>query len=473
MSNNSKGKGVDKSTSWSEWTWDSRGYYYSSRYGSEGQLQYDYRYPESTQTSQQQQQTPRTPGDNVILNPGSAPPLSASNSGSYGAQGGVYSGVSGTTILGSGTPSYQTRPTTSTYPPPDSYYTTSSASDSQSLASRAPGATYSPELTRYPSSSSNTGSFGSSAVDSPNSEYASPSRGGYDETTAAFRNLTLSGRPPVIPEQGQSAFCHIFIVAFPTDFDIDYAGSSSGAALYLPQTPSNYIKRTPNSPDKERLDPRYRCVSEKEQRKFWKVGRVFMMLWTEPAATSSTRNGTHYSTVWLEQGVYSEIRRFVIIKEGYGNSICSPIHTYNGQATLKPKLPERQQHAIIYTSRDCPPEHSYTTADGTFIKENLSKDPIKVRREQNGPEGDLGVYSRLNYSKIYTVENFVRVLNIGMVEKDVSNSGSLISNSKFHFMHSDLLLGLPKTKGVCFSYPPETFPNRAALTPQCCSGSQV
>lgn len=50
------------------------------------------------------------------------------------------------------------------------------------------------------------------------------------------------------------------------------------------------------------------------------------------------------------------------------------------------------------------------------MKENLSKDPIRVRREQNGPEGDLGAFSRLNYVKIYTVENTVRVLNIGMVE---------------------------------------------------------
>lgn len=160
-----------------------------------------------------------------------------------------------------------------------------------------------------------------------------------------------------------------------------------------------------------------------------------MMLWTEPAAEGSTRNGTHYSKVWLDQGVYSEIRRFVVLKEGYGNSICSyvvsvaykrrkpltfnsPVHTYNGQATLKPNLPERQQHAIIYTSRECPPEHSYRLNDGTLVKENLSKDPIRVRREQTGPEGDLGVYSRLNYSKIYTVEHYIRVLNIGMVESN-------------------------------------------------------
>jgi hypothetical protein len=54
-----------------------------------------------------------------------------------------------------------------------------------------------------------------------------------------------------------------------------------------------------------------------------------MMLWTEPAndtrvpAGGGTRNGSHYSTTWLGGTAYSEVRRFVVIAEGYGNSICS------------------------------------------------------------------------------------------------------------------------------------------------------
>jgi hypothetical protein len=66
-------------------------------------------------------------------------------------------------------------------------------------------------------------------------------------------------------------------------------------------------------------------VPEKDQRKFWKVGRVFMMLWTEPAVkvSENLRFGSHFSTVWLGEKAYSEIRRFVVIREGYGNCICS------------------------------------------------------------------------------------------------------------------------------------------------------
>jgi hypothetical protein len=92
-----------------------------------------------------------------------------------------------------------------------------------------------------------------------------------------------------------------------------------------------------------------------------------------------------------------------------------PIHTYSGQATLKHNLPDANQHAIIYTSDVPPNEKWYYAQDGTVVQENLDKDPIRVKREQSGPEGDLQDSCRLNYSKIYTVEHYVRVLNVGMV----------------------------------------------------------
>ena len=74
--------------------------------------------------------------------------------------------------------------------------------------------------------------------------------------------------------------------------------------------------------------PGYRQVAEEDQENFWRIGRVFMMLWTEPAGPQvppggGTRNGSHISTTWLGQEAYSEIRRFVVIQEGWGNNICS------------------------------------------------------------------------------------------------------------------------------------------------------
>lgn len=74
--------------------------------------------------------------------------------------------------------------------------------------------------------------------------------------------------------------------------------------------------------------PGYREITDpKESRSFWKVGRVFMVLWMEPAGAQiddngGTRNGSHISTAWLEEKVLSEIRRFVIVRDGYGSCIC-------------------------------------------------------------------------------------------------------------------------------------------------------
>ena len=89
--------------------------------------------------------------------------------------------------------------------------------------------------------------------------------------------------------------------------------------------------------------------------------------------------------------------------------------TYSGQGTLKPNLPEPDSHAIIYTARSAPKELSYTNPDGSVVSENLTKDPIRVNSERKDAEGTLHEASRLNYSKMYTVENYVKILNIGKV----------------------------------------------------------
>jgi hypothetical protein len=49
------------------------------------------------------------------------------------------------------------------------------------------------------------------------------------------------------------------------------------------------------------------------------------MLWTEPAGQASpgrTRNSTHFSTVLFGEQVYSEIRRFIVIRNKGTFSQC-------------------------------------------------------------------------------------------------------------------------------------------------------
>jgi hypothetical protein len=93
------------------------------------------------------------------------------------------------------------------------------------------------------------------------------------------------------------------------------------------------------------------------------------------------------------------------------------------------------QHAIIYTSSAPPKEKSYEASDGSVIWEGLTKEPIKVIRQQKDQEGNLDEASRINYAKIFTVEKDIRVLNIGLVHR--GSMSSLLSSSIIHPLLDD------------------------------------
>jgi hypothetical protein len=82
---------------------------------------------------------------------------------------------------------------------------------------------------------------------------------------------------------------------------------------------------------------------------------------------------------------------------------------------------------MIHTSKDPPELYSYIARDGSVVREQLLKVPIRVVSEQSSPDGQLDPRSRLNYSKIYIVEHDVPVLKIGMVHEN--SMASLMYNS--------------------------------------------
>lgn len=67
---------------------------------------------------------------------------------------------------------------------------------------------------------------------------------------------------------------------------------------------------------------------------------------------------------------------------------------------------DAQDHAIVYTS-DSPPE--------PLIDEDIVKRPIKVEPRNNE---NLTPESRVNFSKLYTVEHNLKVKNIGVVPEE-------------------------------------------------------
>jgi hypothetical protein len=59
MSSHRRGNDVDRSSKWSEWTWDARGYWYCSRLGRSGEYEYEYKYENQEYAADEDSSTKR------------------------------------------------------------------------------------------------------------------------------------------------------------------------------------------------------------------------------------------------------------------------------------------------------------------------------------------------------------------------------------------------------------------------------
>ncbi|KAF2469454.1 uncharacterized protein BDR25DRAFT_49675 [Lindgomyces ingoldianus] len=161
----------------------------------------------------------------------------------------------------------------------------------------------------------------------------------------------------------------------------------------------------------ERLSTQYKRVSSQDQEQFFCRGRVFKMLWTEPAGQQNfgkTRGSTHFSVVWLGEGVYSEIRRFIVVQNKGTFSQCIPVQTYRRQGATKEGLVV-DDHAIVYTG------HSGVPPPALLAGEYITKLPLRVIPYKNE---SLDKESRVNFGKPYAVEHNVKVVEIGMIAEE-------------------------------------------------------
>lgn len=117
-----RGKAVDRSTPWTEWAWHADGYWYSSRYNENGEVEYSYP-PEDTDLSG----VPRTTEPSIFASTGHD--VTPNTINSTGEDVSTYSNSDGNYSIN---PSYPSTTTPSSYAP--SHYTT---------AGPQPGVTYS------------------------------------------------------------------------------------------------------------------------------------------------------------------------------------------------------------------------------------------------------------------------------------------------------------------------------------------
>lgn len=138
--------------------------------------------------------------------------------------------------------------------------------------------------------------------------------------------------------------------------------------------------------------------------RFSTIGRVFKVLWVEPAGSVKS---TMVSRPPPPTAVHSKFRRFVVIHKGDDSTLCCPLHTYQGRATLKPKLKSIDMHAAAY---------SHTGKPKLQPGEELLIAPFPIIVETDVPSAEIDPMSRINFSKIYTVEHNVGVCNVGRIE---------------------------------------------------------
>jgi hypothetical protein len=157
------------------------------------------------------------------------------------------------------------------------------------------------------------------------------------------------------------------------------------------------------------LFPRYRPRGAN----FFSVGRVFMILCSEPTDGAST------VTSW-ERGIdvsrtggrpFTRVRRFVIIQSGPpGNSWALPISTYGGHGVARPGV-RRPDHCIIFSGLAAPqPTEAELPRRG-----EAGMQPIPIRVVMNDPIDRLDPMSRMNLAGPILIDHNNRVRDLGVV----------------------------------------------------------
>jgi len=149
------------------------------------------------------------------------------------------------------------------------------------------------------------------------------------------------------------------------------------------------------------LDPTYQV----QDRRFFRVGTVFAMLWHENAGQGTAQS----QDIWVGKYgelVYSTIRRMVVVEEQRGCAWCLGIFTYNRKGVGKPGV-DPSTHAVIFMKNSTP---TFGLEEPMMTKEPIAVVPVS-------PDKKLDSMSRINFAKIYTVEHNVKVKHIGEIDK--------------------------------------------------------
>jgi len=165
----------------------------------------------------------------------------------------------------------------------------------------------------------------------------------------------------------------------------------------------------------ERLFPDYIVRPSR----FFCLGRVFLVLWAEPAGGNGSNAGTivtmqERGTVLnhLGERVFSKVRRFVVIRESDQYCNALPITTYSGQGVAKPRV-VKSEHAIIYTGR-VPPQ---SRPNERPLRGDTGMRPLSIRVDPDNQTDRLDPMSRIHFGGVHQVHHNIKTKSLGIVNR--------------------------------------------------------
>jgi hypothetical protein len=191
----------------------------------------------------------------------------------------------------------------------------------------------------------------------------------------------------------------------------------------LGQTRTSRQSRGGRNEIRETLFPDYKI----HPAKFFVVGRVFLVLWSEPGGGAGTVVSKFEVLNQFNERVFSKVRRFVVVREGAQYCSALPISTYNGQGVARPRV-VKSDHAIIYAGPDAP----HPRLEEFPSREEAPMRSIPIRVDLDNASEKLDPMCRINFAGIHMIQHNVKTKSVGVVNKNSLADLQLQFNSVFN-----------------------------------------
>ncbi|KAN0114551.1 hypothetical protein V8E51_004095 [Hyaloscypha variabilis] len=187
----------------------------------------------------------------------------------------------------------------------------------------------------------------------------------------------------------------------------EHVQKSSLESTSLVKIPSRLVKGTGGHAEK--LDGSY-TTRKHDYEKFFQVGRVFSVLWTDWSPPSHEDDSGFEREVFYHEKLHCKIRRFVVVRPGKRFVLCLPITPYAEQGVLKRGI-RLNEHGFIYCEKE-PKE-----VDQMSSMPPLKLLPLKLLPSWTGEK--LQEPSLVNYGRVYTVGTTnLKVGDNGVLDND-------------------------------------------------------